>query len=230
MPRYPCRQADLEIGSLFCHPDYDRPHENDIAGRRVHESSNRGAYSIHDRYIAGRRVHEYAFDYTRKFHHKGDHRRSNPSGGGTHTPSGGGSTRDALDVRPGRLSITYLMEGHEGLERVVSSTDADLAALLSGWAADGTLRTTAVVMVADHGSDMGLKHIFADHARAEKSLPVLTVVLPDALLDTPQPRWARERAGGGVGGVRTCVCVFVCVCVCVRVRVCVCVRTYTSLR
>ncbi len=67
---------------------------------------------------------------------------------------------------------------------VPKALDGDLAAFLREMRDSGALEDTALVFLADHGNDMGLKSLWQHESREEKRHPFLTMVVPNVLLAT----------------------------------------------
>ena len=119
-----------------------------------------GPYSIFSRYIAKVPVHRHLLRYQKKWR-----KRYGPS--------------SSLPT----VGIINLLEAHEGLGQVVRTLDTDLVDFLTEMQQSGALKDTLVVLMADHGSDMGVKEMWKRESFIEKAHPFLTMIVPDAMLD-----------------------------------------------
>ena len=147
--------TDVEFGAVACHPSYEK------SGRFENGtySNWNGPYSIFSRYIAGVPVHRYVLQYQRKWRQR--------YGGPSKLPT---------------IGFMNFMEAHEGLEQVVKTMDQDLVEYLQEMKESGALDDTMVVLMADHGNDMGFKGVWKHASWMEKTHPFMTMIVPDALL------------------------------------------------
>lgn len=144
---------DHELIAPFCDGSY-YPHQGSPFG------NFKGPYSILRRCLWDRYVHRHTFDYLSQ-----------------------ASEVYAKHAPNVPLFMTAsLIEGHEGSGEVLGVVDLDLARFITKLHERGTLKDTAVFIVADHGLHMGLNFVYAQNGLIEQANPVLFSLIPNRFL------------------------------------------------
>ena len=182
--------VDIDTSSLFAHPDYYRPLKDGIPNMY-------GPYSIVPRYIAGRPVHELNLEFLDRFHRQTFDRDEGATSRNA-TERGTDGWRDRRRRRRRRIGVGYFIEGHEGLDVGIEDMDTPLSEMFNKWENDGVFDDTVVVIVADHGSAMGVKSLWKHGANVELASPVLTMVMPRGLLQNGGAATMRGNTGRAV--------------------------------
>ncbi|KAJ6245127.1 hypothetical protein M0813_20576 [Anaeramoeba flamelloides] len=123
----------------------------------------KGPYSATKRCIGNKHVHEYVFDLQKQFRY-------------AHSDEA-------------RMSLSYLIEGHEGSLEVIKQVDGDLANYLEWSIKEDQIKqqSTITIILADHGCHAGPYPRFTKAGKLENKTPSLFMIMPkEYLLKYPE--------------------------------------------